>query len=114
MDKLRFRYRITGDRPPWRPAHVFDDQHKVYIQFPARLDQGEAPPLFIVGPDGKNQLVNYRVKGRYYVVERLFGAAELRLGKSPQQIVRITRTDGRDPQEKSFDAIARQAFRSEQ
>jgi type IV secretion system protein VirB9 len=76
-------------------VRVFDDTHKVYIQFPARLDQGEAPPLFVVGPDGDNQLVNYRVRGRYYIIDRLFAAAELRLGEAPQQVVRITRTDGR-------------------
>ena len=49
----------------------------------------------MVGPDGENQLVNYRVRGRYYIVDRLFAAAELRLGEDPQQVVRITRTDGR-------------------
>lgn len=94
LDKLRFRYAISGDNPPWRPVRVFDDTHKVYIQFPVRLDQGEAPPLFVVGPNGDNQLVNYRVKGNTYIVDRLFAAAELRLGEDPQQIVRITRTDG--------------------
>jgi len=97
VDQLKFRYAITGDTPPWRPVRVFDDKNKVYIQFPARLDQGEAPPLFVVGPRGENQLVNYRVRGNYYIVDRLFGAAELRLGKDPQQVVRITRTDGRSP-----------------
>ena len=95
IDKLQFRYAISGDNPPWRPVRVFDDTKKVYIQFPARLDQGDAPPLFIVGPDGENQLVNHRVRGRYYIVDRLFAAAELRLGKDPQKVVRITRTDGR-------------------
>lgn len=95
LDRLKFRYAMSGDNPPWRPVRVFDDAHKVYIQFPDRLDQGEAPPLFVVGPNGENQLVNYRVNGSYYIVDRLFAAAELRLGSDPQQIVRITRTDGR-------------------
>lgn len=95
LDQLKFRYAISGDNPPWRPVRVFDDTHKVYIQFPDRLDQGEAPPLFVVGPNGENQLVNYRVNGSYYIVDRLFSAAELRLGSKPQQIVRISRTDGR-------------------
>lgn len=54
-------------------------------------------PLFIVGPNGENQLVNYRVNGSYYIVDRMFAAAELRLGEDPQQVVRITRTDGRSP-----------------
>lgn len=96
LDKLAFRYRITGDDVPWKPVRVFDDGRKVYIQFPARLDQGEAPPLFVVDAKGENQLVNYRVKGTYYVVDRLFAAAELRLGEEPQQTVRIVRTDARE------------------
>jgi len=93
LDRLKFRYEIDGDKPHWRPVRVFDDGRKVYIQFPARLDQGEAPPLFVVGRDGKSQLVNYRMRDHYYVVDRLFARAELRLGEKAQDVVRITRTD---------------------
>ncbi|MBG6116622.1 MULTISPECIES: P-type conjugative transfer protein TrbG [unclassified Sphingobium] len=93
LTNLRFRYAITGDNPPWRPVRAWDDGNKVYIEFPARLDQGEAPPLFVVGPLGQSQLVNYRVSGNHYIVDRLFGAAELRLGENPQAVVRISRTD---------------------
>lgn len=95
LENLSFRYAITGDSPPWKPVRAFDDGHKVYIQFPDRIDQGETPPLFVVGPDGGNELVNYRIRGNYYVVDRLFGAAELRLGQEKQQVVRISRTDGK-------------------
>jgi len=94
LTNLRFRYEITGDNPPWRPVRAWDDGNKVYIEFPARLDQGEAPPLFVVGPLGDSQLVNYRVSGNHYIVDRLFAAAELRLGENLQQVVRISRTDG--------------------
>jgi type IV secretion system protein VirB9 len=93
LENLRFRYGISGDTPPWRPMRAFDDGSKVYIEFPARIDQGEAPPLFVVGPEGDSQLVNYRVRRNYYIVDRLFAAAELRLGSDPQQVVRISRTD---------------------
>ncbi|WP_191555604.1 P-type conjugative transfer protein TrbG [Brevundimonas aurantiaca] len=93
LTNLRFRYAITGDSPPWRPVRAWDDGNKVYIEFPARLDQGEAPPLFVVGPLGQVQLVNYRVSGHHYIVDRLFAAAELRLGEDPQAVVRISRTD---------------------
>jgi type IV secretion system protein VirB9 len=95
LERLRFRYAITGDNPPWRPLSAFDDGTKVYIQFPAGIAQGELPPLFVVGPTGENQLVNARFRTPYYVVDRLFGAAELRLGEDKQQVVRIERTDGR-------------------
>ncbi len=92
IDQLRFRYRIEGDAP-WKPRQVFDDGAKVYIQFPSGLAQSEAPPLFVIGPDGKSALVNYRVRGTTYIVDRLFAAAELRLGTAPQRVVRIMRTD---------------------
>ena len=95
VSSLRFRYRVSGDSPPWRPVQAFDDGHKVYIQFPPGIAQGETPPLFIIGPTGEAELVNYRVKGSTYIVDRLFAAAELRLGSNPQQTVRISRTDGR-------------------
>jgi type IV secretion system protein VirB9 len=94
LDNLRFRYRIEG-KAPWKPIRAFDDGNKVYIQFPSGLRQGEAPPLFVIASDGQPALVNYRVRDNYYIVDRLFAAAELRLGKKPQRVVRITRTDAK-------------------
>ena len=94
VERLQFRYKITGDKPTWRPISAFDDGSKVYIQFPAAIAQGELPPVFVVGPGGESQLVNARFRSPYYVVDRLFGAAELRLGGPKQQVVRIQRTDG--------------------
>jgi len=75
---LHFRYAIDGDNAPWKPLRAFDDGRQVFIEFPAGIAQGEMPPLFVVGPAGGGELVNYRVQGRYMVVDRLFGAAELR------------------------------------
>lgn len=95
LDNLNFRYRIEGDDPPWRPLRAFDDGRKVYVQMPSGLTQGEAPPLFVAGADGRPTLVNYRVRGTYYIVDRMFAVAELRLGENPQRIVRIVRTDAR-------------------
>jgi type IV secretion system protein VirB9 len=91
VEALNFGYRIEGDDPPWRPVRAFDDGQQVFIEFPASLGQGEAPPLFVRGEGGRTELVNYRVRGRYYVVDRLFAAAELRLGERRQQVVRIVR-----------------------
>jgi P-type conjugative transfer protein TrbG len=94
---INFRYEVTGDRADWRPLRAFDDGHQVYIAFPPGIGEGEMPPLFVVGPKGKDsELVNYRVRGDYMIVDRLFAAAELRLGAGKKQTrVRITRSDGR-------------------
>ena len=97
VNNLNFRYSIEGDHPPWRPVRAFDDGKKVYIEFPAGIGQGEMPPLFIVGPEGRtSELVNYRVRAKHMIVDRLFAAAELRLGdRGSERRVRIVRTDGR-------------------
>lgn len=94
---VNFRYAITGDRAPWRPLRAFDDGRQVYIEFPRGIGQGDMPPLFVVGPQGKtSDLVNYRVRGNYMIVDRLFAAAELRYGAGKrQERVRISRTDGK-------------------
>lgn len=92
VESLNFAYAISGDKPAWRPLRAFDDGRQTYIEFSPSIAVGEAPPLFVIGDDDEAQLVNYRVAGRYYVVDRLFGAAELRLGGKKQQIVRISAT----------------------
>lgn len=97
LASVNFRYAIEGDQAPWRPLRAFDDGRQVFIEFPRGIAQGEMPPLFVVGPEGDtSELVNYRVRGRHMIVDRLFAAAELRLGTgSTQRRVRIVRTDGR-------------------
>ena len=89
LDQLNFDYTIEGDKPRWRPVRAFDDGAKVYIEFPRDLVTSEAPPLFVTDEGGEGQLVNYRAKERYYVVDRLFDLAELRLDDT---VVRISKS----------------------
>lgn len=95
VEQLNFGYRISGDDPSWRPLRAFDDGRQTFIEFPASIAVGEAPPLFVISAKGEAQLVNYRVSGRFYVVDRLFDAAELRLGEKRQAVVRIVRGNGK-------------------
>lgn len=92
IENLHFGYEITGDNVLWKPVRAFDDGIRVFIEFPAALAQGDAPPLFVSGPRGSHDLVNYRVRGTYYVVDQLFTQAELRFGQDHQQVVKIRRT----------------------
>ncbi len=100
-----YRYGLTGDSPPWRPVSVFDDGRRVYVVFPAGIVQGEMPPIFVLGSDGEPQIVNSRVHQNILIVDRLFGAAELRLGSGNRQqtvrIVRINPTQAAAPQPSS-------------
>ncbi|SFD63317.1 type IV secretion system protein VirB9 [Bosea sp. CRIB-10] len=91
-----YRYGLTGDNPPWKPVAAYDDGRRVYVEFPRGIVQGEMPPIFVIGPEGEAQIANSRVHQHILIVDRLFNAAELRLGSGDkQQTVRITRTDGR-------------------
>jgi P-type conjugative transfer protein TrbG len=95
IDQLHFDYKVEAihmKSPRWQPLRVFDDGLKTYIQFPVNMAATDAPPLFLVGPGGKAELVNYRYLNGYYVVDRLIDVAELRLGEKPQQVVRISRS----------------------
>jgi len=84
VDQLHFGYDIRPihSKPPrWQPIRVFDDGIKTYIQFPINMAATDAPPLFLVGPGDKAELVNYRYLNGYYVVDRLVDVAELRIGE---------------------------------
>ena len=100
LSKANFNYLILKQRhattPPWCPIRAFDDGQKTYIQFPPKVSVTEAPPLFVLGKNGDAQLVNYRVKGDWYIVDRLFSKAELRLGQAPQMVIAIVRADSKD------------------
>ena len=90
-EKLNLRYKIDGDKPDWRPLAAFDDGQQVFVEMPEKINMMEAPPLFVVGDQGP-ELVNYRVQGRYYVVDRLFTKAEMRIGSGwGSKTVRIER-----------------------
>ncbi len=97
LEGLNFDYRMSGDSPAWKPVRVFDDGRQVFIQMPDNIMAIDLPPLFVLGEDGDAELVNYRVRSNYYVVDRLFRAAELRLGERNQTVVRISRHERRSP-----------------
>lgn len=78
-EQLNFNYKIDSDDEPWCPSRVFDDGRKTYIQMPSKMAVTEAPALFVI-EDSEPMLVNYRVKGDFYVVDRIFKHAQLRAG----------------------------------
>lgn len=77
----------------WVPSLVFDDKNKTFIRFPKTMLNQEAPVLYVMSNEDETQLVNYRVKKDYYIVDRLFQKAQLRLGQKNQDIVTITRAE---------------------
>lgn len=95
LNEMSYPYHVDpGKKPPlWTPQTVFVHRSKVHICFPSLLHEVEAPVLFVsTTGDKADQVVNYRRRGGCYVVDRLFEAAELRVGNGKgQQVVRISR-----------------------
>jgi type IV secretion system protein VirB9 len=82
--QINFAYTVAGPNVSWKPIRAFDDGSHVYVQMPAGMKSSEAPALLINAGSG-TQMVNYRVKGNYYVVDRLFSDAILVAGVGRDQ-----------------------------
>jgi len=90
LQEMNYRYTIKGNTN-WTPIKVFDDGYKTYILFPKEIEQYELPPLYIKSDDThEGQLVNYRYINGYYIVDRLFEQAFLKMGNKRSKIVYIT------------------------
>jgi len=93
VDGLDFNYavKVKHGRPEWVPTQVFDDGHKTFLRFPPSMLEREAPVLFVLSAEKDAQLVQYRVRGTWYVVDGLFAEAELRSGLKDPDVVRVVR-----------------------
>ena len=93
IERLNFDYRITG-RAAFRPTQVLDDGRFIYIQMPVSLQ--DMPALFVAGESGEGERVNYLVRGRFLVVQRLADRLLLRLGRAQVSVERLQPLDGPD------------------
>ena len=90
LDSLYFDYKLEGD-PAYRPERVLDDGVHTYLIYPNDGRFREMPTLLML-VDGKTELVNFRVDGSRYIVDRLFDKAVLVVGVGKKQTrVTITR-----------------------
>jgi len=91
LDNLYFDYRLSGD-VAYRPQQVFDDGQHTYLIYPNDGRFRELPTLLMM-VNGKSELVNFRVDGTRYIVDRLFDKAILVVGVGKKQTrVTITRS----------------------
>lgn len=92
-ESLNFSYKIKNNEGyNWAPTMVFDDRSKTYIKMPVTIKQGNSPILFIKEKGKKElSLVNYRIKDNFYIVDRLFEQAEIRV--SEKESIRIIAKD---------------------
>ncbi len=85
---LDFNYHVKGDKPGWRPVRVYSDANKTYIQLPATAKNDEIPVLLVLGAGNTEQLVNYRLDGDSFVVDKVIQKATLisGIGKNQQRV----------------------------
>lgn len=87
LNNLNFNYRLYKNAwhaPSWTPTRVFDDGTHTFIQFPAIVSSRDMPVLFVLNGKSKD-LVNYRVKGTYFVVDKIFQQAMIVSGTGSSQ-----------------------------
>ncbi len=60
------------------PSHVFDDGEFTYFQFPKEI---ETPAIFVVNSKKEEALVNFHVRGKYIVVQRIAKQFMIRNGQ---------------------------------
>lgn len=97
LANLDFGFRISGDNPAWKPQRIYTDGGKTYIQFPSSNFGGDAPALVALGKGGlfrsTEEIINYRVIGDRYVVDKVIDRVALIQGVGRQQVkVTIART----------------------
>lgn len=59
------------------PSEIFDDGIRTYYKMP-KSNKYDLPTLYLVEDDGKLSLVNYRVRGEYFIADRVFEKARLK------------------------------------
>jgi type IV secretion system protein VirB9 len=96
IEKINFEYSIKGSDKVIKPLRVMDDGVKTYITMPEATLHQDLPALVVLNTRLKGEkaeeIVNFRVKGNLYIVDRLFDKAALILGtgKSADKVI-ITR-----------------------
>ncbi len=73
-------YTVSG-KADWKPVQVYSKDGKTYLEMPSAMRHKEAPVLFEEKKAGwfhhEKILVNYRIHGKWYVVDRVLDNATL-------------------------------------
>lgn len=84
LESLDFDYKVEGVAS-WKPVRVYNDGVQTYVQMPEKMKFNEAPVLMVLDHKGTEKIVNYRLKGDRFIVDKLFDHAELIAGVGDNQ-----------------------------
>lgn len=98
INNLNFDYKITGEAD-FRPNEVFDDGTFTYVKLPLKTRQ--MPALFVKGPTGTYDLINYTIQDRTLKVQGIFSTAVLKIGETEVEISSVAPTVTPPPKKSS-------------
>ncbi|SKA06106.1 type IV secretion system protein VirB9 [Cetobacterium ceti] len=78
LENHNYNYTISTKKYDFAPSTIFDDGEKTYFV----LKNVQELPVFYIRDKGSkvDQLVNFRIQGNYYIVDRIFEEGVLKLG----------------------------------
>ena len=82
QEDFNFAYAYKGEKQIY-PVRVFDDGTSTFFEFSTGK---ETPAVFVIGPDGKEEMANTRIQGRYSVADIVAKTFVLRYGKARAEI----------------------------
>jgi type IV secretion system protein VirB9 len=82
QEDFNFAYAYKGEKKIY-PVRVFDDGVSTFFEFSTGK---ETPAVFVIGPDGKEEMANTRIQGRYSVADIVAKTFVLRYGKARAEI----------------------------
>lgn len=94
ISNFYFGYKINHlsiDKPVWTPSIIFDDGIRTYIFFPSGKRMAYAPVYVARDEENEPIVVNYRIVGNYYIIDRVVNRADLVLDVDSKNIITITR-----------------------
>ena len=91
IEELNFEYKVSG-KADWKPIRVYNNGVKTIIQMPDSVEHSEAPVLLVLDNNGKEAMVNSRMKNGRFIVDQVFKRAVMIAGVgSSQERINITR-----------------------
>jgi type IV secretion system protein VirB9 len=77
----------------WAPLRAYSDGHRTIIEMPREMLRRDAP-ILLLRENGEDRIVNFRLRGRYFIVDRIFREAQLirGVGRDQQRVI-VRRVD---------------------
>jgi type IV secretion system protein TrbG len=85
LTDLDFNFRVSGPNVAWKPVRVYTTGAKTYVEFPASIVHEDLPALVALGRGDVETLVNYRMTGDRFEVDKLLRHAALIRGVGHRQ-----------------------------